>query len=95
MCISTRPFAPDVEDSCEQEKRGRFKSKRHAQVRLSSTLRDITASTGVPREARCEQSIAGLTIGSEGTKTEVSTAGERCSALERKETHEDFMRACI
>ncbi|CAP94628.1 hypothetical protein PCH_Pc18g04040 [Penicillium rubens Wisconsin 54-1255] len=39
-------------DSCEQEKRGIFKSKRHAQVRLSSTLRDITASAGMPREAR-------------------------------------------
>jgi hypothetical protein len=33
----------------------------------------------------CEQSVAGLTIGSEGTKTEISTAGERCSALERRE----------
>lgn len=49
----------------------------------------------MPREARCEQSVEVVTIGSEGTKTEVSTADERCAALEGKETHEDSMRAYI
>lgn len=49
----------------------------------------------MPREARCEQSVEVLTIGSEGTKTEISTAGERCAALERREIHEDSTRAYI
>lgn len=49
----------------------------------------------MPREARCEQSVEVLTIGSEDTKTEISTADEPYAALERKETLEDSMRAYI
>jgi hypothetical protein len=58
-------------------------------------LSDITVSTGMSREARCEQSLEVWTIGSEGTKTEISTARELCAALERRETHEDSTRAYI
>lgn len=49
----------------------------------------------MPREARCEQSVEVLTIGSEGTKTEISTADERYAALERRETNENSTRAYI
>jgi hypothetical protein len=62
------------------EKRGRFKSI--DAVRLYSALGDITASTGMPREAGCEQSVAVLTIGSESTKTEISNAEKHCAALQ-------------
>jgi hypothetical protein len=43
-----------------KKKRGRFKSKIDAQVRLYSALSDITDSTGMPHEAGCEQSVRGI-----------------------------------
>jgi hypothetical protein len=54
---------PTIDDSRfykihASKKRGEdLKARTDAHFRLSSTLSDITVSTGMSREARCEQSL--------------------------------------